>query len=296
MTQPGARLLLCPTPLGNLGDITLRTLEALRSCDVIFAEDTRVTAKLLNHYGIAKPLRSYHARVLAKRARELAMLLDGGKSVAAVADAGMPGISDPGAELVRLARARGAAVECLPGATAFAGALVLSGFDVGRFRFESFPPRKPGARRDYLRALETETVAVAWYEAPTRVLGLLEDIEATLSQRRVFVLREYTKKFEQQALGTAAEVRSELGLVPRGEIVVVLEGAPKRRLAEREPQLLSAALGVLVAHGVSVKEAVDAFRKVGGVPRNRLYELAQGLESAQALRGARKAGPTLKTR
>src|SRR5690242_10679278 len=147
--MPG-RLILCPTPLGNLEDVTYRVLRCLRECDVIFAEDTRVSLALLRHYDIKKAMRSFHERVESHRLRELASLLDAGKTVAVVTDAGMPGISDPGVELVRAARTCGAAVEVLPGPSALLGALVLSAFDVSRFRFDGFPPRKSSARRAYL--------------------------------------------------------------------------------------------------------------------------------------------------
>ncbi|MBC5824203.1 MAG: 16S rRNA (cytidine(1402)-2'-O)-methyltransferase [Candidatus Eremiobacteraeota bacterium] len=273
------RLVLCPTPLGNLADITLRVLGALRSCDVIFVEDTRVSGPLLRHYEIDKPMRSYHAKVEPVRLRELRALMAQGKTVAAVTDAGMPGISDPGRELVRLARECGAAVECLPGPAAFTGAIVLSGFDVSRFRFEGFPPRKPGARRAYLSALRAETAAVAWYEAPSRVSALLTDIAAVLPGRTVFALREYTKKFEQQALGTPTEVSRQIGPEPRGEFVIVLEGASPKRPNDDLPEAVKAALSVLIAHDVSIKAAVEAMRAVSGLPRNLLYETAQRLKS-----------------
>src|SRR5450432_2417852 len=192
--MPG-RLVLCPTPLGNLEDVTLRVLRCLRECDVVFAEDTRVSVTLLRHYEIDKPMRSFHEGVEAQRMRELARLLGDGKLVAVVTDAGMPGISDPGVDLVRAARESGAAVEVLPGPSALLGALVLSAFDVSRFRFDGFPPRKPGARRTYLESLRAERAVTVWYEAPTRVRDLLADVAAIFPERRVFALREYTKKF-----------------------------------------------------------------------------------------------------
>lgn len=273
------RLVICPTPLGNMEDVTLRALRALRECDVVFAEDTRVSRKLLNRYGIRKPMRSFHERVEASRLRELEALLAEGKVVAAVTDAGMPGISDPGSELVRAAREAGAQTDALPGPTALIGALVLSGFDVSRFRFEGFPPRKRGERLDYLRTLVDEKAAIAWYEAPTRALALLEDLETTAGDRRVFVLREYTKKFEQQAVGTAAEVRAQIQRPPRGEFTVVLEGSREAaRASSVAPGSIEAAMRLLLGRGVGARLCVDALRLATGAPKNALYDLAQRLE------------------
>src|SRR5260370_7715314 len=174
------RLILCPTPLGNLEDITTRALRCLRECDLVIAEDTRVPGGLLHYFGIKKPLRSLHERVQSQREREIRTALLAGKTVVVATDAGMPGISDPGAELVRLARDAGAAVEALPGPSAFVGALVLSGFDISRFRFDGFPPRKASALRSYLRSLRQTDHAIPWYEAPPRLIPLLDHIAAEL--------------------------------------------------------------------------------------------------------------------
>jgi len=269
------RLVLCPTPLGNLEDITARTLRALRECDVVVAEDTRVTGALLRHFGIHKPLRSLHERVEAQRLREIRELLAHGKTVAFATDAGTPGISDPGAALVACARAAGATVDALPGPTAFVGALVLSGFDVSRFRFEGFPPRKQSQRREYLRSLSAEIAAVVWYEAPTRIIALLDDIERELPERSVFVLREYTKKFEQHALGSVAEVKRAIDRPPRGEFTVVLEGAPATSAAvDVIPERVHEAVARLVARGTGVRIAAESVALATGLPKNALYKAA----------------------
>lgn len=274
MAEPQGALVLCPTPLGNLDDLTLRTLAALRACDVIFAEDTRVSAKLFAHFGIAKPVRSYHERVERRRVREALELLADGKTVAVVTDAGMPGISDPGVELVRAARDAGARVEVLPGPSAVLGALVLSGFDATRFRFDGFPPRKPGARRAYLESLRAERAPVVWFEAPTRVLALLADVHAIAPQRLVFALREYTKKFEQHALGTARDVAAQIGDAPRGEFTLVLDGAPEAARASAAHDGVAEAAELLAAHGVSARDIAAALRSATGIPKNELYRLA----------------------
>jgi 16S rRNA (cytidine1402-2'-O)-methyltransferase len=268
------RLVLCPTPLGNLEDITARALRALRECDLIVAEDTRVTGGLLHHFGIEKPMRSLHERVEARRMREIGEALRDGKTVVMTTDAGMPGISDPGAKLVQLARAQGAAVDALPGPSAFVGALVLSGFDISRFRFDGFPPRKTAERRRYLWSLREVDHAIVWYEAPTRVIALLDDIERELPDRRVFVLREYTKLFEQHALGSAAEVRRQIEQPARGEFTVVLEGARARDGAREIPPEAREAVQRLVARGTGARDAAEAVSLATGVPKNALYRVA----------------------
>jgi 16S rRNA (cytidine1402-2'-O)-methyltransferase len=266
------RLVLCPTPLGNLEDVTLRVLRVLRESDVIFAEDTRVTKTLLRHFDIGTPLRSFHQKAAASRLGELRRLLAAGKTVAMVSDAGMPGISDPGSELVRAARASDAAIEVLPGPSAVPAALVLSGFDVSTFRFDGFPPRKQGERRTYLARLEREPAALVWFEAPNRVGALLHDVADVLGERRVFVLREYTKKFEQHMYGTAREVLEQLATPPRGEFTLVLEGArigPAAASADVEK-----ALELLLARGLGAKDAAEALRLATGLSKNELYRLA----------------------
>ena len=268
------RLYLCATPLGNLEDITLRVLRVLRECDVIFAEDTRVSSVLLRAYDIEKPVRSFHEKVEERRLAELRKLLADDKTIAAVSDAGMPGISDPGIELVRTARTAGAAVEVLPGPSAVLGAVVLSGFDCSRFRFDGFVPRKAGARAKYLAGLATESACTVVYEAPVRVRDLLDDIERVLGERRVFALREYTKKFEQQALGTAAEVRAQIAWPARGEFVLAIEGAPDEQ-SVAVPTAVTDAIGSLVASGAGVAAVARAMHTATGLPKNVLYALAQ---------------------
>ncbi len=266
------KLVICPTPLGNLEDVTLRSLRVLRESDVIFAEDTRVTKTLLRHYDIQTPLRSFHERTARARVRELHALLSGGKTAVVVSDAGMPGISDPGIELVREARKLGTPVEVLPGPSAVPAAVVLSGFEEGSFRFDGFPPRKPGELCGYLERLASERAAVVWFEAPTRVLELLRAVAAVLPERRIFVVREYTKKFEQQLLGTAGEVALQLASPPRGEFTLVLEG--QKEMPVVRTGNLEAALAFLRQSGVSARDAAHAIRLATGASRNELYRLA----------------------
>lgn len=274
---PQGTLLVCPTPVGNLEDVTLRVLRALREADVIFAEDTRVSQALLRRYEIATPVRSYHESVESRRRRELVALLADGKTVALITDAGTPGISDPGVDLIRAARDAGASVEVLPGPTALVGAVVLSAFDCSRFRFEGFAPRAAGARRRAIAALAHETVPTIFYESPMRIRALLEDIAATLGDRPVFVLREYTKKFEEQLTGTAAHVLTKLDVQPKGEIAVVIDGSAHAAGAEPDVQRAEAAMRLLFDAGVPTRAAVDAIAAATGMKKNAAYDVAERL-------------------
>src|SRR5579875_397452 len=207
-------LTFVPTPLGNLRDITLRSLDALRDAALIVAEDSRVARRLLSAYEIGgKEIWTYHEHNAQKAT---AAILERAKTerVAVVTDAGMPGISDPGI-----------AIEVLPGAAAFVCAAVLSGFALRRFTFEGFPPRGATERRSaFERALASDRTSV-WYEAPHRIHATLTELERLAPKRRLFLVRELSKAHEQQILGTAAEIRAALGEPVRGEITFVIEGA-----------------------------------------------------------------------
>ena len=220
-------LIFIPTPLGNLGDITLRALDTLRDCDLLVAEDSRVARKLLSALQLpGKPIWSYreqNARSVTKGIIERARA----QSVAVVTDAGMPGISDPGSELVSDARAAGVAVEALPGPSTVPAAALLSGFPCGRFIFEGFAPRARSARRSRLRASFACGCVGIWYESPHRILAMLDDVAEVDRDAAVFLLREYTKLHEEQLSGTAQEVRSALAEPVRGEITLVV--CPSKR-------------------------------------------------------------------
>ncbi len=224
-----SKLVLVPTPIGNLADITYRAVETLKAADFILAEDTRTSSKLMKHYGIDRPLRPFHQhnehKVLGRILDEIAQ----GAVVAQISDAGSPGISDPGFLLVRGAIERGIPVESLPGPTAFVPALVLSGLALDRFMYEGFLPHKKGrqTRLEKIAALEVTTVL---YESPYRMVRLLEQlIEHCGENRRVSVSRELTKMFEETARGTLTEVLQHFKeRPPKGEFVVVLEGASQK--------------------------------------------------------------------
>jgi len=218
-------LYLVPTPIGNLKDITLRALEVLGQVDVILAEDTRTTSKLLNHYNIQKPLTPYHQHNEHKILQHLIDQLITGKVMAVVTDAGTPGISDPAFLLVRECVKNNVKVESLPGATAFVPALINSGLTTNRFAFEGFLPLKKG-RHTALTQLATEERTMIFYESPMRLVKTLEDfIQYFGPERRCSVSRELTKMFEENARGTLQEVHDHFKQkTVKGEIVIVVEG------------------------------------------------------------------------
>lgn len=221
-------LYLIPTPIGNLKDITLRALEVLQQVDVILAEDTRTTSKLLNHYQIQKPLSPYHQHNEHKILQHLIDQLLAGKTMAVVTDAGTPGISDPAFLLVRECLKNNINVECLPGATAFVPALINSGLTSNRFSFEGFLPQKKG-RHTLLTQLATEERTLIFYESPMRLVKTLEDfIQYFGPERKCSVSRELTKMFEENARGTLQEVHDHFKQkTVKGEIVIVVEGNDK---------------------------------------------------------------------
>jgi 16S rRNA (cytidine1402-2'-O)-methyltransferase len=226
--EPGT-LYLVGTPVGNLEDITLRALRVLKEVDLIAAEDTRRTRKLAAHYGITARAASLHRHNEARRAEGVIAALEAGQSVALVSDAGMPGVSDPGAALVRLAAARGIPITVVPGPSAVVAALSLSGFAAPAYVFAGFLPRRSTHRRRFLESLATEWRPVVFFEAPHRIAAVLLDIESTLPDRPLVVGRELTKRFEQVLRGTAAGVRAQLGPEnTRGEFTVVI-GPPARK-------------------------------------------------------------------
>ena len=214
-----------PTPIGNLGDLTLRALEVLKSVDLILAEDTRTSGKLLSHYGIGTPRRSYHMHNEHRVAPGLIEELARGGSMALISDAGTPGISDPGFLLVRAGLEAGIRVECLPGATALIPALVASGFPSDRFVFEGFLPPKKG-RQTRLQTLAEEPRTMIFYESPHQLLKTLELFEATFGKERpVSVSRELTKLYEETIRGSLEEVLAHFRKhPPKGEFVLVVAG------------------------------------------------------------------------
>lgn len=225
-----SKLYIVPTPIGNLGDITLRAVEVLRKVDFILAEDTRTTAFLLKHLGIEKKMYSHHKFNEHSTVRMVAESIEAGRTVALVSDAGTPGISDPGFLLVRTCVQAGIDVETLPGATACIPALVQSGFPCDRFCFEGFLPQKKG-RNKRLLELQDEERTMIFYESPFRVVKCLEQFAEVFGEdREVSVTREISKKFEQTVRGTVSEVAEHFRQnEPKGEFVIVLAGRAKQK-------------------------------------------------------------------
>jgi 16S rRNA (cytidine1402-2'-O)-methyltransferase len=231
MAQPVEEtvLYLVPTPIGNLEDITLRAIRVLKEVDVILAEDTRTSGKLLNHLGIEKRMHSHHLHNEHKAVAHLVERLKKGEKMALISDAGTPGISDPGFLLVRACVQEGIKLECLPGATAFVPALVKSGFSTDRFTFEGFLPVKKG-RQTRLQSLAQEERTMIFYESPHRVLKTLEQFKEVFGpERQASVSREISKKFEETLNGTLAELAEIFTTKAiKGEFVVVVDGFSKK--------------------------------------------------------------------
>ncbi|MCU0651361.1 MAG: 16S rRNA (cytidine(1402)-2'-O)-methyltransferase [Candidatus Omnitrophica bacterium] len=216
-------LYIVATPIGNLKDITLRALEVLKSVDLIACEDTRHTNILLSHYGIKRPTTSFYQHNRLTKAQYLLKLLQGGKSVALVSDAGTPGILDPGYNIINLAIENNIEITVIPGAAAFVNALVLSGKPAHKFIFEGFLPNKPVSRRNRLKELAQLKYTLIFYESCHRILAALEDVEAIFGDREIACCRELTKKFEEVIRGSAKEISEKLkSQRPRGEFVVII--------------------------------------------------------------------------
>ena len=228
-----SKLILVPTPIGNLGDITMRALEVLRTADLILAEDTRTTRILLDHYSIRAPLRSHHKFNEHRSLDSLCENIAKGTVTALVSDAGTPGISDPGFLIVRHCIEREIPVEVLPGPTAFIPALIISGLPCDRFCFEGFLPQKKG-RQKRITSLASEERTMVFYESPFRVFKTLEQLASVLgNERRASVSRELTKKYEETVRGTLASLAKHFAeTAPRGEFVMVVAGASFKEQTE----------------------------------------------------------------
>lgn len=272
-------LYLCATPIGNLEDITLRVLRVLKEVDLIAAEDTRRTRKLLNHYDIRAELTSYHDHNRRSKGENLLEQLAAGRNVALVSDAGMPGISDPGEELVLEALSRGIPVVPLPGPSALITALVVSGLSAERFVFEGFLPRKNKDRTERLTELATEVRTIIFYEAPHRLLKTLEELLAHLGDRPACAARELTKRYEEVRRGTIGQLLEHFSSqAPKGEFVLVIGGYSGSRKTVKEGQEYRSLtpdeqVRVLTGEGMLPNEAIKKVARQMGVPRRELYRL-----------------------
>lgn len=268
-------LKLVATPIGNLDDITLRALDALREADVVFAEDTRRTLQLLNHFGIRKPLVSCRAQNEAARAEELVPLLEAGREIVCTSDAGMPGISDPGAVLVRACIERGLPFTVLPGASAVLTAAVLSGLPCASFSFFGFLPRDGRARREAIAAIGACGHLALLYESPHRVAGTLADLAAALGERPAALLRELTKRHETVERGMLSTLAERFAAeAPRGECVIAVLADRRDPSPQADAGALDAALSALLQAGLSVRDAAAEAAKSAGVSKKTAYARA----------------------
>ncbi|MGN6714770.1 16S rRNA (cytidine(1402)-2'-O)-methyltransferase [Anaerocolumna jejuensis] len=271
-------LYLCATPIGNLEDITLRVLRTLKEVDLIAAEDTRHSIKLLNHFEINTPMTSYHEYNKIDKGHYLTGLLKEGKNIALITDAGTPGISDPGEELVKMAYEEGIAVTSLPGPSAVVTALTLSGLPTRRFAFEAFLPSDKKERQNILKGLMTETRTIIIYEAPHRLLRTLKELTENLGDRKATVIRELTKKHETAFLTSLAEaVRYYEEEEPKGECVLVIDGLKAEELAEKEREKyadlsLNDHMKLYLDKGMDKKEAMKAVAADRGVSKREIYQ------------------------
>lgn len=264
-------LYVVATPIGNLEDISSRAIRILGEVDIIACEDTRHTRKLLDRYGISRPLVSYHEHNEQQRATELLADLQAGKNIALVSDAGTPLIADPGYRLVEQAREQGIVVSPVPGPSALIAALSASGLPTDSFLFHGFLPAKQGQRRKLLEELKTLKATLVFYEAPHRILETLEDIAATLGERQVVLARELTKIHEEFLRGTPQELRSALAERPsvKGEITVMVAW---RESSASDDTPLDAAVEKLMQAGVPRMEALKTIARERGLSKRDVYK------------------------
>ncbi|MGD8175510.1 16S rRNA (cytidine(1402)-2'-O)-methyltransferase [Marinimicrobium sp. ARAG 43.8] len=281
--EGGGVLYVVATPIGNLGDMVPRAVEILQSVNLIAAEDTRHSARLLSQFSITTPAISYHDHNDAHKTDQLIERLLGGDNIALISDAGTPLVSDPGFRLVRAARQRGVSVVPVPGACALVAALSASGLPSDRFSFEGFPPPKAQAREQWLSALAQETQTLIFYEAPHRVLACLEAMAKVFGEERSAVLaRELTKTFETirlAPLGELVEFVRQDANQQRGEIVLLVAGAPVRH--ERVLGVEAERVMALLLEELPIKQAATLGAKITGVKKNALYQWGLEQKSAQ---------------
>lgn len=275
--MPG-KLYLCATPIGNLEDITYRVLRTLKEVDLIAAEDTRNSIKLLNHFEIKTPMTSYHEYNKIEKAYQLIDKLREGKNIALITDAGTPGISDPGEELVRICYEEGMEVTSLPGPAACITALTMSGLPTRRFAFEAFLPRDRKERADVLKQLANETRTMIIYEAPHHLVKTLEELYDTLGNRNIAICRELTKRYEEKMLMTLSEsLDYYTEKEPRGEYVLILEGKTFEEIRKEEQKnwesmSLEEHMAVYEQQGILRKEAMKLVAKDRGISRRDVYQ------------------------
>jgi len=277
------KLYLVPTPIGNLKDITLRALEVLESVDLIAAEDTRQSLKLLNHFNIKKPLFSYHQHNEQGKSLDIIKKIKEGQSIAIITDAGTPGISDPGSVVVVKCIEENIDFEVLPGATAITTALVYSGIDTTKFLFRGFLPRENKNRNEVLDEIKNYRETIIFYEAPHRLNSTLEYLKDKLGNRRIAICRELTKMHEQIYRGSIEEAMSYFEENrPRGEFVLVIEGKTDEEIKIEKESLwvdlsIEEHLIKLINEGIDKKEAIKMVAKERGLPKKDVYKYSTNL-------------------
>lgn len=271
--MPG-HLTLVGTPIGNLSDFSPRALQALQDCDFIAAEDTRVTLRLLNHFGVKKPLVSYYEQNKRQRGGQICDRLLAGENGVLVSDAGMPAISDPGEDLVALCAAQGIPVGVVPGPTALTTALAVAGLPTGRFTFEGFLSMNRRSRREHLESLRQERRTMVFYEAPHKLPSTLEDLLHTLGDRRIALVRELTKIHEEVIRTTLSQAAQRYRQEsPRGEFVLVVEGAPAPKDPGMTVRQAAAVAQEWVDGGLSLSEAARKAAAQTGLKKGDIYRL-----------------------
>lgn len=285
MENTSGKLVIVPTPIGNMGDITLRAVDILRSCDAVLAEDTRVTGKLLKALDIRKPLIRMDEAAISRDSGRVIEDIRAGKVLAFCSDAGMPGVSDPGMRLVAMAREEGFEVEVLPGPSAAVTAYVASGTECRNFYFGGFLPRKEKALHQMLEGLRNLDSALIFYESPNRIVKSLEGICSVFPERRVCVCRELTKLHEETVAGNAAQVlqifsERESASPIKGEIAIVIDGPAPAEDGVSDTALLDAKerMLALLGQGVRSKEAAALVSEETGIPKKQAYEMALSLK------------------
>ena len=271
-------LYLCATPIGNLEDITFRVLNTLKSVDLIAAEDTRNSIKLLNHFDIKVPMTSYHEYNKIDKAKVLVQKMQEGTNIALITDAGTPGISDPGEDLVKQAYEAGITVTSLPGPAACITALTLSGLETRRFAFEAFLPTDKKERKQVLSEIERETRTVILYEAPHRLKKTLAELFQVLGDRKITLCKELTKKHENAFLTTISQAMTYYEENdPRGEYVLVIQGKSQQQVVEEEQKkweeiTIEEHMDIYLSKGMAKKEAMKAVAKDRGISKREVYQ------------------------
>ena len=272
------KLYLCATPIGNLEDITFRVVRTLKEVDLIAAEDTRNSIKLLNHFEIKTPMTSYHEYNKIEKARTLIAEMQSGKNIALITDAGTPGISDPGEELVKMCYEAGVEVTSLPGPAACITALTLSGLPTRRFSFEAFLPADKKERKQILEEMKRETRTLICYEAPHHLVKTLKELSEALGDRKCTICRELTKRYEtafQTTLAAAVEYYSEE--TPKGECVIVIEGKSRQEIIADQQEKwqemsIEEHMEIYLSQGKDKKEAMKLVAKDRGVSKRDIYQ------------------------